>query len=194
MTLESKDEELVTLIARCALRDQQALRLLYDRVAPFLNGVAYRILGSDELSNEALQDAFIQIWNNAASYRVDKAKPMTWLCSIVRYRAIDKLEKEQRHSSSARTDVEIDDLPGSEKTNEPEDGYARGQASLHIQECLGAMNDKVRLCIELAYLNGYSREELAVHFDAKINTIKSWLHRGSERLKQCLIRKTQTNI
>jgi len=84
VTVESKDDELIALIGRCALRDQLALKSLYDRVSPFLNGVAYRILGSDDLSNDVLQEAFIQIWNNASSYRVDKAKPMTWMCSIVR--------------------------------------------------------------------------------------------------------------
>jgi RNA polymerase sigma-70 factor (ECF subfamily) len=45
-----------------------------------------------------LQEGFIQIWNNAGQYRMDKAKPITWMTSIFRYRALDRLAKEKKHS------------------------------------------------------------------------------------------------
>ena len=48
------------------------------------------------------------------------------------------------------------------------------------------MNDKFKKSLELAYLYGYSREELAEMLGANINTVKSWLRRGSESLKQCM--------
>ena len=189
--MQNNDDELINLLAHCALKNQSALKQLYDKVAPFLNGVAYRILQSDELSNEVLQESFIQIWQNAASYRENKAKPLTWMTSIVRYRAIDKFHAEKRHRNRIDAEQEstvLEQLPSSE---EPENDYAKTQIQAHIQECLSTMNTKISQCIELAYLNGYSREELAHHFDTKVNTIKSWLHRGSEKLKQCLNKKIQ---
>ena len=210
--MQSNDQELIDLLGRCQQKDQRAIKVLYDRLAPYLNGVAFRILQSDELSNEVLQEAFVQIWQKADSYEPQLSKPLTWMTSIVRYRAIDKLQKEQRHfqreplttqSSLSQGGLSQNGLAGGD--NEPEnvqipihetpDGeYARSQLRGHIVQCLEPMNDKVKRCIELAYLMGYSREELAHEFGTKVNTVKSWLHRGSERLKLCLQNKNQTDL
>lgn len=191
MTMNAKDQELAALLARCALRDQRALKALYDRLAPFLNGVAFRILHSDDLCNEVLQEAFVQIWQKADTYREDKAKPLTWMTSIVRYRAIDKLQMEKRHQHHLAGAHESDELEQLESTVAPDQEYEQQQTQTHIQECLAHMNERVKTCIELAYLRGYSREELAERFDTKVNTVKSWLHRGSEKLRQCLSLKRQ---
>ncbi len=184
--MQATDDELIALLARCTLKDQQALKLLYDRLSPFLNGVAYRIVLSSELSNEVLQEAFVQIWQNAESYRPQQSKPLTWITSIVRYRAIDKLQVEQKHANRAAYDEEASALDNLESMHSPESDYAQVQLQGQIQDCLTQMNDKVKQCLELAYLIGYSREELAEHFDTNVNTVKSWLRRGSERLRLCL--------
>lgn len=200
--MQSNDQELIDLLDRCQSKDQRAIKVLYDRLAPYLNGVAFRIVQSDELSNEVLQEAFVQIWQNAESYQPHLSKPLTWITSIVRYRAIDKLQKERRHINKAEQ-VPQDALLDTENESEtalapdyetPDEEYARAQLRGHISQCLDPMNNKLKRCIELAYLMGYSREELAHEFDTKINTVKSWLHRGSERLKQCLQNKNQTDL
>lgn len=196
MELDDQDV-LIDLIARCAIKDQMALKALYGEVSGYLNAIAFRILKSDDLANEALQEAFIQIWENAPSYRPHLSKPRTWLSSIVRYRSLDKLEKEKRHMHVSvsvydenETDV-LNDIPASPATS-PEAQFSSGQLSAHIIDCLATLNEKVKLSIHLAYLEGYSREEIAKKLDSNANTVKSWLHRGSERLKRCLQEKNQT--
>lgn len=179
------DDELIGLLARCAIKDQQALRTLYDRVAPKLNGVAYRLVRSDELSNDILQEAFIQIWTNASSYRPHLARPMTWLCSIVRYRALDRLERERtlgrRFVYEHQGDVP--ELAGGE---EPEHEAERQQGNEQLSSCMDALSQDIRASVRLAYLYGYSRDEIAEKLVTNSNTVKSWLRRGAERLKQCL--------
>jgi len=190
--MEAKDDELATLIARCAINDQQALQQLYGHCGAFLNSIAYRIVGSDDLSNEVLQDAFVQIWQNAASYRPHLARPLTWMTSIVRYRALDLVKSEAKHR---RRPVDADDeeqcLQSASSGDTPHSLVEQGRDRKAINECLRELNAKVGRCIELAYLYGYSREELAVTLDAKVNTVKSWLRRGSERLKECLQTKIE---
>ena len=83
--MTSRDDELIALIARCAIRDQTALKDLFDRLGPYLNSVALRIVRSEDASNDVLQGSLIQIWQNASSYRPHLSKPLTWLTSIVRY-------------------------------------------------------------------------------------------------------------
>lgn len=185
MNIENTDLE--TLIAQCAIKDQAALKRLYDLTGPYLNRVAWKILRSEESSNDVLQDAFVQIWQNANAYRSDIAKPMTWLSSIVRYRAIDKLSAEQKHSAARDLETEIDDIAAI--GSQTYESVYQFQMNEHFNECLDTLNERGRQCIQLAYLQGYSREELAERFDTNINTVKSWLNRNVKRLKTCLMQK-----
>lgn len=195
--MDEKDNELVALIARCAIKDQAAMQELYKRLSPYLNMVAFRIIKSEDLSNDILQEAFVQIWQNAGTYRPHMSKPLTWMTSIVRYRALDRLQHERRlhdriefgdraefdETASQQTDIGV--------TKGPDTVVEAEQTLSLIEGCLDKLNDKIKDSMKLAYLHGYSREELAQKFDTKINTIKSWLHRGSDRLKECL--KTKLN-
>ncbi len=188
---DNQDDELINLIARCALRDQAALKALFERVGPYLNAVAWRILKTTELSNEVLQDAFLQIWNNAASYRPHLARPLTWMASITRYRALDRLDKERRIRHKSLSLEDTGDLPGGA---EPEHNLGASQMRFHLHQCLSTLGDNIKRSIELAYLQGYSREEIAQQFSTNANTVKSWLHRGAERLKLCLEAKQQPQV
>jgi RNA polymerase sigma-70 factor (ECF subfamily) len=180
------NEVLVELLARCALRDQKALEALYQESAAYLNAVAYRIVGSTDISNEVLQESFIQIWNKASSYTPVLGKPSTWMTSIVRYRAIDKLKHEGRHQNRPYAEEENDILLNIPSEHTQEEVYNQFRLNKQLQACLNAMNDKFKKSVELAYLYGYSREELAEALGTNINTVKSWLKRGSARLKDCM--------
>lgn len=184
--MDIRDEELINLIGRCTLRDQAALKALFDRTAPYLNAIAYRILRSDEAAADVLQEAFLQIWNNAASYRPHIAKPLTWLASIARYRALDRLEQEQRYQHRFKGQDLEDALSSATSNSGPELDTQRLQLQFHLHRCLATLSDNIKRSIELAYLYGHSREEIAQQFATNTNTVKSWLHRGAERLKQCL--------
>lgn len=177
---------LISLLARCALRDQKALESLYALTSAYLNGVAFRILGCEDSSNDVLQESFVQIWNNASSYTLNQSNPTTWMTSIVRYRAIDKLRHEGRHQNRPHHEAEEEILLNTPSEDNQEKAYQRFRLNEDLQKCLDAMNDKFKQSLELAYLYGYSREELANTLDTNINTVKSWLKRGGTKLKECL--------
>lgn len=180
------NEELVALIALCAVRDQQALKALYQRTGAYLNAVAFRIVRSIDASHDVLQEAFIQIWQNASEFRSEQALALTWLSSIVRYRAIDRRERDQRIASRTLSWTAADDLRLGDASEQPEQKLLNAQLQAQLQRCLTQLNPRMQTSIRLAYLYGYSRDELARHFDTNVNTIKSWLHRGAEALKLCL--------
>lgn len=180
-----KNEDLINLIARCSIKDQRAFKQLFEQVGSYLNAVAFRIVKSEALSNEVLQEAFIQIWNNASSYRQDIAKPLTWMTSIVRYRALDILEKEKKHQNTVSGELH-DVLENISDEGDLEQASMDEQLRGLLQDCMEGLNEKARKSVSLAYLEGYSREEIAQRLATKVNTVKSWLHRSAERLKQCL--------
>jgi RNA polymerase sigma-70 factor (ECF subfamily) len=179
------DNKLIDLIARCAIRDEKALKELYSQIAGYLNYTAYRILRCKDASNEVLQESFFQIWQNAGSYRPHLSKPMTWMNSIVRYRAIDKLNVENRIKSHL-TDGDSELLESVADTKNPESEAQSCSLSNHIAHCMSTLSDNIRKSIELAYFNGDSRDDIAIKLNANTSTVKSWLHRGCARLKACL--------
>lgn len=182
--MNERDEELVALIARSALKDEAAFKTLYDRVSAYLNSVALRIVKSPESSNDVLQEAFVQIWQNAASYRPHLAKPLTWMTSIVRYRALDRLDKDKRVS---KREVLGDDwLEELAHDRNPEMDVGERQHFRHLLDCMAALSDRVKQAITLAYVYGYSRDEIAARLEANTSTVKSWLRRGAEKLRHCL--------
>lgn len=179
-----KDEELAKLITRCTLRDQEALKTLYDEVSPFLNSVAYRILGSEALCNEVLQDSFVQIWYKAETYRQDQGKPIAWMSGIVRYRAIDKFRTENKHNLRSNNEVERLELAQIPSNDYPEKDFALNQLHSLIHKCLSTLSSNTQRSMQLAYLQGYSREEIAVALETNANTVKSWLSRGIKKLEK----------
>src|SRR5919201_595941 len=99
------DEQLQSLLDRCAAADSSALQRLYELASPFLFACLTRMLRRRALAEEALQDVFVSIWQRAGQFRASRGRPMAWMMSIARYRAIDLL----RHERSAP--VLVPDLP-----------------------------------------------------------------------------------
>jgi RNA polymerase sigma-70 factor (ECF subfamily) len=175
---------LATLLARCALSDQAAFANLYQTVASRLTGIAYRVVNNKETANEVVQEAFVQIWNKAGEYRSDKAEPMTWMASIVRYRAFDRLKFEKRRFEGADFKADLDNFDDFESAQKSAAQTLELDQSL--SHCLKELEPDQRESILMAYYYGYSREEIADKFSSPVNTIKSWLRRGIERLQLCL--------
>jgi len=162
------------------LRDRAAFQQLYNLTSPHLFGVALRILHTRSLAEEALQDAFVQIWQKAGEYRADKAQVNTWMTSITRYRALDMLRKSARETP-------LEELPDSVM---PEQQGAQMMAAENadLELCMEELQNEQRECIALAYVDGYSHQELSDRLDTPLGTVKSWIRRGLQQLKECLQR------
>jgi RNA polymerase sigma-70 factor, ECF subfamily len=182
-----KSSELAEQLARVALGDHAALRRVYEMTSSHLFGVALRILGRRDLTEEVIQDAFVNVWNHAGSYRVAQSQPMTWLISIVRNKALDVVRSAVvRRETEMPTDEEgeVRDIP--DERPQALDLLAAAAQSLRIRECLAALDASQRQCLALAYYQGMSHAEVAQHLSAPLGTVKTWVRRGLERLKHCL--------
>jgi RNA polymerase sigma-70 factor, ECF subfamily len=169
--------QLRDLLARVALQDRSAFRRLYDLAAPHLLGVALRILINRPLAEDALQDSFVQIWRNAKTYDAARALPGAWLTSIVRYRALDLLRRAPR-------DVPVDEVPEAALGASP--SPAEGEPRL--APCLDELGLDHRRFVTLAFVEGYSHDELSRRFRTPLGTVKSWIRRGLQQLRECLER------
>ena len=95
------DEALVALVAR---GDEDALAELYDRVGRIAYGLALRVLRDERHAEDAVQEAFLQVWRSAATFRAERAKASTWILTLVHRRAVDLVRREERRQADPLTD------------------------------------------------------------------------------------------
>jgi RNA polymerase sigma-70 factor (ECF subfamily) len=179
---------LADLLARTALADQSAFAELYRRTSARLYAVALRILRDRGAAEEILQEAFVSVWHNAGSYSAAKSQPQTWLTTIVRNRCLDQLRRREVDTVSLTRDdddAEID-LPSDGPT--PVELLLDGAEARSVRECVDALEGAQKQAIALAFFHGLTHAELAQHLHEPLGTVKSWVRRGLERIKQCLDR------
>jgi len=174
-------DELQELMRGVVRRERAAFAALYDRTAPQLFGIALRILRQREEAEDVLQEAFVAVWDRAASFDPGRGSVMTWLVTVLRHRAIDR----------RRRRAHLEDRLGSEEdllalTAAATDASDRGASLAALQKCLGELDEQPRRAVLLAYAYGYTHEELAGRLTTPIGTVKSWVRRSLERLKRCL--------
>ncbi len=172
------------LLSATALGDRQAFEQLYRETSGKLYAVSLQLLQRKEPAEEALQEAFVRIWHNASEYNQERGSVLSWMISIVRYRALDMLRaaKVRRDHRAREADaVEEDDDPAA-----PEIDLARTRARAKIDTCMDHLEKPQADAIALAYFRGYTHHEVCHHMASPLGSVKSWIRRGLERLRRCL--------
>lgn len=176
------DSQLADLLAAVARRDRAAFRDLYGRTCAKLLGVALRIVRDRSVAEDVVQDAYVRVWQAAASFDPRAGRPMTWLLAIARHRAIDVI-RQRRETVQSR---DADDPDPLDAIPDPRDREAEYVEADRLRLCLDRLDPTQRDCFLDAYREGFSREELARRYDRPVNTIKTWLHRSAAALRTCL--------
>jgi RNA polymerase sigma-70 factor (ECF subfamily) len=176
-----EQEEIAALLARCSLGDRAAFGALYERSAPKLLGVAMRILGARAEAEEALQEAYVKIWNHAGRYQPGRGSASGWLVAVVRNQAIDALRARKAPARQLDAAAEIPDArPG------PEASALASDERRRLADCLEGLQSDRAAAVRAAYMEGYSYEELARRHGVPLNTMRTWLRRALISLRECL--------
>ena len=175
-------DDLVALIGRVAARDATAFATLYRSTHAVLYGVVARILTRGDASGEALQEAYVRIWEKAGEFDPAKGSPLAWMATIARNRALD----EARRVRPASLEEMPEGFEPAAETVEPLAARARSERLAALLACLGNLDPDKREVVLLAYYRGFSRDALAERFGAPTATIKTWLRRSLLQLRDCL--------
>jgi RNA polymerase sigma-70 factor (ECF subfamily) len=182
--------QLKSWLVAVAKRDGAAFRQLYDATSPKLFGFLQRILNKSEWAEEVLQETYVSVWNNAASYQAALAAPMTWMTTIARNKAFDAL---RRHDVNVEIDADGFAQEVAQALESPDptplaalELSADAEALAH---CLRRLEALHRQAIALAYYHDLSHSEVAERMELPIGTIKTWIRRGLERLRLCLSKR-----
>jgi len=160
-----------------ALGDRKAVNLAYENYGDILYGIIRRIVKSEELAEEVLQDVMVKVWINSKSYNNKKGRLFTWLSNIARNTSIDCLRSARNNREKKTTSIEnfvSDSIVGSEELKLKDSG---------LEKVVNSLDEKHRILIDMTYFQGYSQRELAKELNIPLGTIKSRLRLAINELR-----------
>ncbi len=172
------EEELVALLQN---KDQQAFAYLYDNYSAALNGVIYRLVEDRELAEDILQEAFVKIWNNFASYDTTKGRLFTWMLNITRNLTIDTLR-----SKGYKKQAKISGDENSVSNFTDDNRMAERFDAMGLRKQLVNLKPEQRSIIDLAYFNGYTQDEISKELGVPLGTVKTRMRSAIIELRKML--------
>lgn len=176
-------DELAAALGRTGRGDRAAFRTVYEATSAKLLGVCLRILADRQLAEDVLQDTYLTVWRKAGSFDPSRASPITWLVTIARNRAIDRLRSAAPMRKTTPVE-EVFDL--ADRAPLASEVVEHGDEVRRLNVCLDELDDKVRGAIRTAFLEGVTYDTLATREKVPLGTMKSWIRRGLLRLRTCL--------
>lgn len=174
-------EELAELLAASSRQDQRAFAELYRRTSSRLFGVCVRMLRDRAEAEEVLQEVFISVWRRADTFDPGKASAITWLVTMARNRAIDRL---RQHRETALDDSMMFDLE--DEGPSPAANAESSQERRRLEQCLDGLEPQQKSAIRAAFFSGATYNDLAARCRVPLGTMKSWIRRSLIRLRICL--------
>lgn len=182
--LPTDDAQLEAWIAAIVDHDERALLALYEATLSRVYGLVLRLVRRTQLAEEVAEDVYFQVWRQAPRFDAQRGRPLTWLLSMARSRAIDALRREARFEHE-----ELDEEAAPVQAPAAESGdellaVAQGHAELH--RALQLLKPQPRQLVALAFFNGLSHEEIASQTQLPLGTVKSQIRRALISLRESL--------
>ncbi|HET7296570.1 MAG TPA: sigma-70 family RNA polymerase sigma factor [Gemmatimonadales bacterium] len=177
-------EEAGALARRLRARDERALGELYDAMAPWVLGLAFRILQDEDEAEEVVGDVFVQVWRHVDQHDARRGPLVPWILSIARNRALDALRRRRRWWRKA-------ERVGQAQAADPGDG---GESPSHeasvpgwplhreVHAALAGLPDDQRRVVMLSYFEGLSHREIAQRLGQPLGTVKTRLRTAQQKL------------
>jgi len=178
------DDVFAELLKKTAQGDQLAFKQLYEQASPRLMSLSLRLMKTEALAEDVLQEGFIKIWDKADTYTSSKGKAITWMSTIVRNKGLDKLRSLK--TKPTETEIEYEGVEFASSELKPDDLQNMSQDIQSLMACMDKLKPDQKECILLSYYYGHTNQELADKLDKPLGTIKAWIRRGLEDLRPCM--------
>jgi RNA polymerase sigma-70 factor (ECF subfamily) len=180
-----RDAEEAELLRAVARGDEPAFARVYDRYGPILFGLLLRILRSRPEAEDVLQEVFLQVWQQARSFDPARGRAFTWLVTLARSRAIDRLRSVDSRERAAQRSAD-EQPPAAESDEWAEDAAIRAERAEAVRGALAELPEEQRQVLVLAYLEGMTQTEIAAAKGQPLGTVKTRTRTGLKRLSEAL--------
>jgi RNA polymerase sigma-70 factor (ECF subfamily) len=178
------DHDLMRAVAQ---GDETALAAIYDRYRLILFGLILRILHDRQEAEDVLQEAFLQVWRRARDFDESRGRAFTWLVTIARSRALDRL---RALGSRARLADEAAQAPHEDVADAAEDAVKSEQGTI-VRQALVELPEEQRRTLFLAYFEGLTQTEIAARLGDPLGTVKTRMRSGLIKLRELLRDKSR---
>src|SRR5438270_10282320 len=174
------------LLKKISQHQQPALNELYGRYGQTLKAVIDSVVHEEAEADDVLQEILLQIWKEADHYSPKAGKPLGWIVTIARRRAIDRLRRRQAYSRAReRYGKELEQQPRNSR-HEAYDPFVRKDLRHFLEKCMRALPRFQREAVELAFFKGLSHSEIAMATHAPLGTVKTRLELGLQKLTHAI--------
>ena len=177
--LQTSDSDLLHAVAR---GDEAALAACYDRYRLILFGLIIRILHDRQEAEDVLQEVFLQVWRRAGDFDEARGRAFTWLVTIARSRALDRLRSA---GSRARLGEQAAQMPRDE-VRDAELDAVESEARTTVRSALAELPEEQRKALFLAYFEGLTQTEIAARLGDPLGTVKTRMRSGMMKLRELL--------
>lgn len=174
----------LTLMERLMARQPQALRELYDRHHGVLRAIVLHVVHDEGDADDVLQEVFLQLWTRADHYSAEKGKPLGWLITLARRRAIDRLRQRLAYRRATnRFETECrQPKKGAEEIRLVEREACRDDLRAYLAELIGHLPPRQKEVIELTFFKSLSQREIAATLRLPLGTVKTRIELGLRKL------------
>jgi len=183
MVEDDRTEQDREWIRRMASKDADALDALYTRYNRLAFSLVLRIVGNREDAEDVLMDVFWQVWQQASRYDFSRGKPVAWLLTIARTRAIDRLRSTGRHEVATSDPDKHNDPIAAPAQPDP---FVQTDTRKAVHEALQSLQEQQRIPLEMAYFQGMSHTEIAAALGQPLGTVKDRIRTGIMHLRKRL--------
>ncbi|MEQ9437549.1 MAG: sigma-70 family RNA polymerase sigma factor [Cyclobacteriaceae bacterium] len=162
-------------------KDKEAFAYLYDHYASAIFGVISRIVTEPKIAEEVLQDVFLKFWHKIDHYNETKGALFTWMLTLTRNTARDRLRSKE-YKSSKKTDS----ISNYVHTVEGKHAVNPNVSDVGLRNTLGQLNEEQQFVVEMLYFRGYSQSELAEEYNIPLGTVKTRVRSAMLKLRKLL--------
>lgn len=182
-TLEPGEPSDLDLMHSIQAGDADALSQLYDRYNGILKALILRVIHNGAEADDLLQEIFMEIWNQAKNFSAQKGKPLGWMVTLARRRAIDGLRKKQAYARAGeRLQVETEQQPEAWVHNATEAEIDFADTRVLVRQVISSLPAAQQEAIELAFFRGMSQREIAADTNTPLGTVKTRLELGLKKI------------
>lgn len=170
------------LVLMLQSKDQRGFSILYDNYSSALYGVILKIVRTEEIAADVMQDSFVKIWKNIEGYNRTKGTLFTWMLNVARNTAIDKIRSQDFQNSQRNQDLD--------STVEIIDNQASSQFDIDaigLKKVVENLRPEHRQMIDLLYFQGYTQTEVAEEFGIPLGTVKTRVKAAIVQLRQYFV-------